>query len=92
MNNKAQRNAFRKYYSKVLLQFLGLEKEVFRHTEHTVTFYHKNAIYILWYGANKLQEKKSGRWIINADTFIINNVLNEKSAPTFNQYTNPEIF
>ena len=92
MKTKAQRNAFRKYYSKVLLQFLGLEKEVFRHTEHTVTFYHKNAIYILWYGANKLQVKKSGRWITSADKFIINDVLKDKSIPTLYDYFNPKLF
>ena len=82
----------RDYYDAVILNELGEVKKVSKHTEFSLKFNHDNKDYILWCGANKLQECKTAKWIPDADTFIINDVLKDKSIPTFNQYTNPEIF
>lgn len=76
------------YYKNVILQILGLEREVYFHANSSVKFYFNNSILILWTGANKIQEAKSGKWISNADEYIIKNVLKEKGVPTMNEWTN----
>ena len=94
MGSKTQRKKReinREYYNKVLLKYLGFEKEIFDHTEHSVKFYHNNNLMILWTGANKIQEAFTGKWIIDADEFIIKNVLHsDRSAPTLKQFYGKE--
>lgn len=86
MNTKQQRVFNNRYYKKVLLQILGLEKEIFVHVNSSCKFYYNNESYILWTGANKLQHCKSGRWINNADKFIISNVLREQDVQTLSEF------
>lgn len=82
------RNENNAYYKKVLLQFLGLEREVYSHTNSSVKFYFNNSVLILWTGANKIQEARTGKWISNADEYIIRNVLKEKDVPTMYEWNN----
>lgn len=78
-----QKQLYNHYYKTILLQFLGLEKELKYHNEYSCWFIHNNTRYILWMGANKLNDCKNGTWIENADKWIIDNVLIDKTAPYF---------
>lgn len=87
MNKKSQRRLNNNYYEGVLLQFLGIEKEVENHTEYSLIFFHKGLTYILWPGANKIQIKDTSEWIYDADIFIIDKVLKENSIPYLSSFT-----
>ncbi len=82
---KKLKKRYQEYYKNILLQFLGLEKDIYPHSEHSLVFYHyPQGRMILWCGANKIQLAKERRWIYNADKYIISNILKDKSCPKFN--------
>ena len=90
MSKTSKRNN-NKYYNDILLQFLGLECEIEKHTEFSYLFTHNFEAYILFTGANKIQVKTTAKWIDNADVFIIDNILKENKPPyltvTIKEYT-----
>lgn len=86
---KKEKEKYKIYYDKVLLQFLGLEKDIYLGKNGSLIFYHYPiGKMILWCGANKIQQTKNATWIYDADKFIISKILKEKKVPTYIQFYN----
>lgn len=85
MSKKSQilKDKYRHYYKSILLQFMGLEIDLKYHNQHSVSFIFNKNRYILWMASNKINDCKNGRWIINTDKYIIENMLKEKNIPLF---------
>lgn len=85
--SKALKLKYKTYYEKVLLQFLGFEKDIYVNNNGSLAFYaYPYGRMVLWIAANKIQRTKDRVWVSDADFFIINSILKKDRPPTFHEY------
>ena len=89
---RKSKDRYVEYYEKVLLQFLGFEKEIYTTGRiNCYVFYHYPiGKMILYTKANKIQQCKSRKWVDHADEYIVRVVLKEKDIPSYTKFISGE--